>query len=115
MKRILSYSAVIIELRLDRIQRFRSDHGKRAVLRNTVVGPTTARSSTRFIVLANWDSAAVLDRETGLVWEKAPSTFDYDWNNASFHCISLNAGRMSRRVLNGEVVAAPVFHCCQTH
>ena len=27
-------------------------------------------SSTRFVVLSNWNNEAVLDRETGLVWEK---------------------------------------------
>jgi hypothetical protein len=27
-------------------------------------------SSTRFIVLSNWNSEAVLDRETGLVWQR---------------------------------------------
>ena len=32
----------------------------------------------RFVVLANWSSAAVLDRETGLVWEKVPSASDCD-------------------------------------
>src|SRR5271169_1120634 len=31
-------------------------------------------ASTRFVVLTNWGSQAVLDRETGLVWELTPST-----------------------------------------
>ena len=49
-------------------------------------------SDTRFIVLTNWNSEAVLDRETGLVWEQSPSTATYDWFNASVHCVRLSKG-----------------------
>lgn len=36
--------------------------------------------------------AAVLDRETGLVWEKAPDTATLGWLNAPFVCYGRNAG-----------------------
>ena len=51
-------------------------------------------ASTRFIVLTNWGSAAVLDRETGLVWEQSPSTSAFTWENgeAAFHCNNLSVG-----------------------
>jgi Protein of unknown function (DUF1566) len=49
-------------------------------------------ASTRFIVLSNWGSAAVLDRETGLVWERSPSTTSGDWFAAQTRCINLEVG-----------------------
>ena len=52
----------------------------------------TAASCPRFIVLANWDSKAVLDRETGLVWERNPSTAGFTWNSAVGRCNRLNVG-----------------------
>jgi hypothetical protein len=51
----------------------------------------TLPASTRFIDLSNMPGA-VLDRETGLVWEKAPSTSLFTWFGALFHCGNLNLG-----------------------
>src|SRR5262245_48646993 len=52
----------------------------------------TLPASSRFIVLSNMGGAAVLDRETGLVWEKSPSTSTQDWPGAFSHCLNLNTG-----------------------
>jgi len=50
-------------------------------------------ASTRFIVLSNWGGAAVLDRETGLVWEQSPSTVSpINWGDAQTHCNQLATG-----------------------
>lgn len=48
--------------------------------------------STRFIVLSNMGSAAVLDRETGLVWEKSPRTSTVNWYDAHSICNELIVG-----------------------
>ena len=52
----------------------------------------TPATCPRFIVLANWNSEAVLDRETGLVWEKVPSSEFREWGAASLKCAKLNLG-----------------------
>jgi len=49
-------------------------------------------SPSRFKVLNEFGGAAVLDKETGLVWEQAPSTSDFSWFNAHVHCNLLSAG-----------------------
>ena len=53
---------------------------------------TTPAPCPRFIVLTNMGSAAVLDRETGLVWEQSPNTNTFDWYGALYYCNNLTTG-----------------------
>jgi hypothetical protein len=52
----------------------------------------TLPSAGRFMVLTNFASLAVLDRETGLVWEKSPATTTHTWDAARFQCTSRTTG-----------------------
>jgi len=47
-------------------------------------------SSSRFSCVMG--GAAVLDRETGLVWEKTPGSSNLTWPNADARCETLSAG-----------------------
>jgi hypothetical protein len=47
----------------------------------------------RFVVLTNWASAAVLDKETGLVWERSPDSANtFSWFAARGHCMARTTG-----------------------
>jgi len=51
--------------------------------------------ATRFLVMTDWNSEAVLDRETGLVWENTPTTTlatPQSWLNARFTCANSAVG-----------------------
>ena len=57
----------------------------------------TLPPSTRFIVLSNMNSEAVLDRETGLVWQKSTSTIPgssttTNWISALNFCMTASTG-----------------------
>ncbi len=49
-------------------------------------------NSTRFISLSNMLGTAILDRETGLVWQTFPSTMPSNWYAATTSCQNYSAG-----------------------
>ncbi len=49
-------------------------------------------AATRFVVLTDWNNEAVLDRNTGLVWEKSPDVARTIWFSAGSSCINKNVG-----------------------
>jgi hypothetical protein len=48
--------------------------------------------SKRFTVLEAFGDEAVLDNETGLVWEQMPSANTFTWASAQFRCNGLDTG-----------------------
>jgi hypothetical protein len=56
-------------------------------------------ANKRFIVLPDFNNEAVLDRETGLVWEQTPKQTVHTWNLARVECTSrLIGGRKGWRL-----------------
>jgi hypothetical protein len=53
---------------------------------------TTQASCPRFVVLSNMNSDAVLDRETGLVWEKSPDSNRPSFSQAEASCVGKSIG-----------------------
>jgi hypothetical protein len=69
----------------------------------------TTPANLRFLVLTNMSSQAVLDRETGLVWEQAPSISTFIWEDAQTYCNTLRTGnRMGWRVPTIQELASLV-------
>ncbi len=65
-------------------------------------------AAQRFIVLSNWNNQAVLDRETGLVWERSPaSILRTDWFSAISGCEGLIvANRLGWRLPSPQELAS---------
>jgi len=49
-------------------------------------------AAQRFVVLAAFNNAAVLDKNTGLVWEQAPDALIHNWLGAIEACVGKNVG-----------------------
>ena len=49
-------------------------------------------NATRFKVQADFANQTVVDRETTLMWERSPDTFQFDWTTAHAHCNLLTVG-----------------------
>jgi hypothetical protein len=49
-------------------------------------------AAQRFVILPDFNSEAVLDKETGLVWERSPQTTSTRWSVARRTCIEKNVG-----------------------
>lgn len=49
-------------------------------------------SASRFTILPEFNNEAVLDNNTGLVWEKSPQGLSSSWDQARFTCINKTVG-----------------------
>lgn len=59
----------------------------------------TLAPTTRFLVLANFNQEAVLDRETGLVWQRSTLPGIYSFGEAEVQCFASRVGgRMGWRL-----------------
>ena len=49
-------------------------------------------AAQRFVILPAFNNEAVLDKNTGLVWERVPDAADIVWTQATFNCINKIVG-----------------------
>jgi|GEM_PF-785912 len=62
-------------------------------------GVEVQMSESRFLILEESKGEAVLDTETGLIWERSPSPVETVWANASLSCaLTSTGGRLGWRL-----------------
>jgi hypothetical protein len=65
------------------------------------------KGSSRFKVLKQFSNEAVLDKETGLVWERSPDATERSWNGSLRYCFGKQVGgRMGWRTPGIEELAS---------
>ena len=73
------------------------------------VAPTAA--AQRFTVLAALNNEAIRDNETGLVWEKSPSSAALTWDEAHGSCMAKNiSGKRAWRLPSSLELASLLDH-----
>lgn len=85
-----------------------------AQLSTTANGPYYATPSwdqklttNRFVILANWNNEAVLDRETGVVWQRSPVTDEHALFFGTQLChLASTGGRRGWRLPRAEELAS---------
>ena len=93
MKKILSAAAITMAVGLGLNGATHAQISQSGPYYSTPAWDQQLPASSRWIVLTNWGSAAVLDRETGLVWQQSPGTTGKKtWAAAIQDCLEQSTG-----------------------
>lgn len=77
--------------KLDRILNAVKDGGSQDG-NHTLRWDQNLKGAQRFVILPAFNNEAVLDKNTGLVWERVPDTSDIVWTIATYTCFNKNVG-----------------------
>ncbi len=77
---------------LDKLDRIMTILGEIQERNHTLRWDQTLPAFKRFVVLKSFNGDAVLDKETGLVWEKTPQNTMTQWSGAIFDCMDKTVG-----------------------